>query len=235
MLDERNCLNLLAIETATEACSAAILTDTLLVEQYTLAPQKHNQLILQMIEEVLEQANLRIEQIDGVAFGCGPGSFTGVRIATSIAQGIGYGAELPVIPVSTLAALSLDAFEEQETEWVYSCLDARMGEVYWGVYYKNGSTIQLVGKEVVSSAEEVSFPEESYGVGIGSGWKVYQEKLCSHGGSQITSVLLERFPRASRVAQLGAQYFKQGLVLSAEHIEPVYIRNRVVQNALSHT
>src|SRR5690554_2590516 len=105
-------MKILAIETATEACSAALLIDDAILERYELAPQRHNRLILPMIESLLAEAGIKISQVDAVAFGRGPGSFTGVRIAAGVAQGIAFGADLPVVPVSTLAALAQDALTE---------------------------------------------------------------------------------------------------------------------------
>jgi tRNA threonylcarbamoyladenosine biosynthesis protein TsaB len=127
-------MKLLALDTATEACSAAVWVDGTVLERYELAPRRHAALILPMIEAVLAEANLSPLQLDAIAFGRGPGAFTGVRIAVGIAQGIAFAADLPVIPISTLAALALGAAQETGYSRIAAALDARMGEVYWGVY-----------------------------------------------------------------------------------------------------
>lgn len=223
-------MNILAIETATEACSAAVLADGSIIERYQLAPREHNRLILSMIEAVLAEAGLAVGQLDALAFGRGPGSFTGVRIATGVAQGIAFGADLPVVPISTLAALSLEALDETGAEYAYACIDARMGEVYWGVYRGGGEGyVELVGEEAVLPAGQVAFPEDSRGVGTGSGWGTYGLMLGERLGGRVDKVLAERFPRAGTVARLGAGDFKRGVSVPAEGALPVYLRDNVAQ------
>jgi tRNA threonylcarbamoyladenosine biosynthesis protein TsaB len=235
-------MKILAVETATEACSAAVLVDGRIIERYQLAPREHNRLILPMIEAVLAEAGLAVGQLDALAFGRGPGSFTGVRIATGVIQGIAFGADLPVVPVSTLAALSLEALDETGAEHAYACIDARMGEVYWGVYRRAGegagrslsgaeasSLVELVGEEAVLPAERVAFPEDSRGVGTGSGWATYGAVLGERLGGRAAAVLEGRFPRAGAIARLGAGDFKQGLAVPAERALPVYLRDKVAR------
>jgi tRNA threonylcarbamoyladenosine biosynthesis protein TsaB len=231
-------MKILAVETATEACSAAVLIDGRIIERYQLAPREHNRLILPMVEAVLAEAGLAVSQLDALAFGRGPGSFTGVRIATGVIQGIAFGADLPVVPVSTLAALSLEALDETGAEHAYACIDARMGEVYWGVYRRVGegvsgaetsSLVKLVGEEAVLPAERVAFPEDSRGVGTGSGWGTYGAVLRERLGSRVAAVLEGRFPRAGVVARLGAGDFTRGLAVAAERALPVYLRDKVAR------
>ena len=120
-------MKILAIETATEACSTALMIDHVIIEHYQVAPRAHNRLIIPMIESLLSKANIHLNQLDALAFGRGPGSFTGIRIAASVAQGIALGADLPVIPISSLAALAQEVFDEHNNTITYGCLDARMG------------------------------------------------------------------------------------------------------------
>ncbi|MDP3332094.1 MAG: tRNA (adenosine(37)-N6)-threonylcarbamoyltransferase complex dimerization subunit type 1 TsaB, partial [Methylococcaceae bacterium] len=117
-------MKLLAVETSTEACSAALFIDGTLIEQFELAPQKHTKLILPMIDSLMADAGLTPQQLDALAFSRGPGSFTGVRIATSVIQGIAFGAELPVVSVSTLAAIAQDFFDKQPNNVAYVAMDA---------------------------------------------------------------------------------------------------------------
>ena len=123
-------MKLLALDTATEACSAAVLADGEVLERYELAPRRHAALILPMIESVLAEAGLEISQLDAIAVGRGPGAFTGVRIAIGIAQGIAFAADLPVALVSTLAALALGTARDTGATRIAAALDARMGEIY---------------------------------------------------------------------------------------------------------
>jgi tRNA threonylcarbamoyladenosine biosynthesis protein TsaB len=223
-------MNLLAIETATEACSAALFSGGRIIERYQVAPQEHNRLILPMIEAVLAEAGLQLTQLDALAFGRGPGSFTGVRIAVGVVQGIAFGADLPVVPISTLAALAQEALDETDEEYAYACLDARMGEVYWGIY-RRGETgcVELVGEEAVLAADHVPFLEESRGVGIGSGWSRYGEQLAERLRGRIATVLPDRLPRAAGVARLAAEAWRAGISVPAEQALPVYLRDNVAR------
>jgi tRNA threonylcarbamoyladenosine biosynthesis protein TsaB len=244
-------MKILAVETATEACSAALLandeiigntdgTSTLpgdacsrIVERYRLAPREHNRLILPMIEAVLAEAGLAVGQLDALAFGRGPGSFTGVRIAAGVAQGIAFGADLPVIPVSTLAALAQEAFDETDATLAYPCIDARMGEVYWGVYRRNESGLaQLAGEEGVLAAASVPFPKDGRGAGIGSGWGTYGAALQERLERRVTVILEHRYPRAAKIARLAAEAFRAGIRVQPEQALPVYLRDNVAKPQL---
>jgi tRNA threonylcarbamoyladenosine biosynthesis protein TsaB len=230
-------MKILAIETATEACSAAILLEGRCLERYRLAPREHNRLILPMIDELLAEAGITVSQLDAIAFGRGPGSFTGVRIATGVAQGIALGADLPVIPVSTLAALALDAMDREKTGYVYACIDARMDEVYWGVYGREGmrDELRLVGEEAVTSAQKVRVPTGLSGVGAGSGWGTYREILSERVGKGLNMVIADRFPRAAAMARLAAVDYRKGRAVSPEQALPVYLRNNVANKPAAQT
>jgi tRNA threonylcarbamoyladenosine biosynthesis protein TsaB len=229
-------MKILAVETATEACSAALLIDDRLIERFSLAPREHNRLILPMIESILVEAGLAVAQLDALAFGRGPGSFTGVRIASGVVQGIAFGADLPVIPVSTLAALAQEALAETGADYAYPCIDARMGEVYWGVYGRGGDGYaELMGEEAVLPAEQVPFPEHSRGIGTGSGWSTYGSVLGNRLGHRIEAVLADRFPRAGLVARLGAEAFRRGISVAPEQALPVYLRDNVARKPALRT
>ncbi|QSA98032.1 tRNA (adenosine(37)-N6)-threonylcarbamoyltransferase complex dimerization subunit type 1 TsaB [Methylococcus sp. EFPC2] len=224
-------MKILALDTATEACSAALLLDGKIFERYQLAPREHNRLILPMIEGLLAEAGKSLASLDALAFGRGPGSFTGVRIATGVAQGLAFGADLQVAPVSTLAALAQEAFDETGDEYAFPCIDARMGEVYWGVYRRSDDGhVELVGEETVTPADHVSFPDVAKGSGIGSGWATYREMLTDRlGEARLTGILADRFPRAGCIARLGASLFRKGGAVSAELAQPVYLRDKVAK------
>ena len=223
-------IKFLALETSTESCSAALFLDGETTERYQLAPQQHNKLILPMIESLLAEAGLSLKDMDALAFGRGPGSFTGVRIAAGVVQGLAFGADLPVAPVSTLAAMAQEAFAETPDGFAFPCIDARMGEVYWGVYRRDSDGFaEQLGEEAVTHAGTVAFPEEASGAGIGSGWVTYETELRERLGGQVTGILTGRFPRAAWIARLGAEVFRRGGCVLAEDAQPVYLRDKVAK------
>jgi tRNA threonylcarbamoyladenosine biosynthesis protein TsaB len=224
-------MKILALETATEACSAALYLNGEVVERYALAPREHNRLILPMIESLLAEAGITLEQLDGLTFGRGPGSFTGVRIAAGVVQGLAFGADLPVAPVSTLAALAQESFAETPKTHAFPCIDARMGEVYWAVYRRDSEGFaSLVGAEAVVAADQVIFPEDASGFGIGSGWGTYPAVLHERlGEDRVVGILTDRFPRAAWIAHLGVRVFMQGGGVRAEQAQPVYLRDQVAK------
>lgn len=223
-------MKLLAIDTATEACSAAVLDGETLVERYQLAPRAHNRLILPMIEEALAECGLAKRQLDAIAFGSGPGSFTGLRIAAGVAQGLALGLDLPVLPISTLAALALDAMASEPAPSVFACIDARMDEVYWGVYVglPDGG-IRLAGNELVCAPETAPVATDMAGVGTGSGWAAHADALSGRVGSRLRAVLPDRYPRAAAIVRLGAVELRRGGGLDPAQAQPVYLRDNVAR------
>jgi tRNA threonylcarbamoyladenosine biosynthesis protein TsaB len=167
--------------------------------------------------------------LDGIALSRGPGSFTGVRIAGSVVQGIAFGADLPVVPVSTLAAIAQDFFNKHSAEVAFTAMDARMEEIFWSVYRRNGLGLaELIGNEAVTPAAEVIFPELS-GFGVGSGWGAYPEILSTRLAGWVEGFEIEVWPRAACIAQLGAFDFANGLAVSVEQAMPVYLRDKVAK------
>ena len=224
-------MKLLAVETSTDACSAALLIDGVVTERFELTPKEHTKLILPMIDSLMADADLRPQQLDALAFSCGPGSFTGVRIATGVIHGIAFGADLPVVPVSTLAAVAQNYFDQSKpTENIaFTAIDARIGEIFWGVYKKDEAGLaQLIGKEAVTLASDVDFPDVK-GVGVGSGWGVYALELSYRLGSRVLSYDVEHYPRASAIVRLGLRDFNKGLAVPVELAMPVYLRDKVAQ------
>ncbi len=220
---------LLAIDTSTEACSAALLVGDDVGERYQVAPRAHARLILSMVDELMTEAGLRPQQLDAVAFGRGPGAFTGVRIAAGVVQGIAFGADLPVVPVSSLAALAQEAMDDDGEDQVLAAIEARMGEVYWGAYRRDGEGYaRRLGEEEVASAADVVVPDAGDWAGAGSGWGAYGEALTRRLDGRVTRCLPERFPRARAVARLGARGWRCGEGVAPHEALPVYLRNKVV-------
>ena len=222
-------MKLLAIETATDACSAALSIDGEIIERFEIAPRAHTELILPMVDALMVESGLRISQIDAMAFGRGPGAFTGVRIAVGVTQGIAFAADLSVVPVSTLAALAQGVNAgEGLAERVLVALDARMDEVYWGAYQRNGAGLmELVGLECVSAPNEVPLPTGKGWVGAGIGWTAYDDRLPAHCEGLVSTWDGAVFPRARDVALLGVAGCLAGQSVSAEQALPVYLRDKV--------
>jgi tRNA threonylcarbamoyladenosine biosynthesis protein TsaB len=221
-------MKLLAIETATAACSAALWIAGEVRERYELAPQRHAERLLPMIGELLAEAALTPNRLDAVAFGRGPGAFTGVRIAVSCAQGIAFGADLPVVPVSTLAVLAQGAVTERGAARVFAAMDARIGEVYSAAYCAGaGALVCLCGEESLSGPAGVPVPAGDAWYGVGDAWKVYGAELAARFGPRLAGFEAERYPRARDAAVLGAHIYKYGGGVPAEQALPVYLRDRV--------
>jgi tRNA threonylcarbamoyladenosine biosynthesis protein TsaB len=219
-------MKILAIETATEACSAALCIDDSCIERLKLAPRMHTQLILPMVDELLQEAAIEIKDLDAIAFGQGPGAFTGVRIAIGVIQGLAFAHNTPVIPVSTLAALAQHFAENNE--YVATAIDARMQEVYWGLYKRDESGLmQAIIEESVCSPTEIQTHSDGEWFGAGSGWKTYPDELKSAFSSKLTGFESEVFPTAVDVLTLAKAEYLKNKVISVEEAKPVYLRNKV--------
>ena len=220
-------MKLLAIDTTEDACSAALLFDGDTVERFELAPRRHSELILPMMDGLLADAGLRIGDLDALAFGCGPGAFTGVRIATAIVQGAALGADLPVVPVSSLQALAQGTLREHATAAVLAAFDARMGEVYWGAFRVDaGGIMRAAGAEGVYAPNQVAVPAGDDWVGSGSGWQAYADQLAARLGD-VRRCHGTAMVHACDVAQLAAVLYAEGAGVAASQAQPVYLRNQV--------
>lgn len=226
-------MKMLAIDTATEACSAALFIDGDISQQYRLAPREHSHIILPMVEQLLADAALRIADLDALAFGRGPGSFMGVRIAAGVTQGIAFAHELPVVPVSTLAAIAQVAHAETGAVNVLSAIDARMNEVYWGAYrLDHDGSMKLAGEERVISPGQVTCPGEQDWCGAGSGWASYADRLTAAlAPACLTRQLPDCYPSAAAIARLAANAYQDGRHVPASKAVPVYLRDKVAKKS----
>jgi tRNA threonylcarbamoyladenosine biosynthesis protein TsaB len=216
-------LNLLALDTSTEYCSVALLRDEELTFREAHAVQRHSELILPMIEDLLVASGLELGQLDGIAFGAGPGSFTGLRIACGVAQGLALGAGLLVVPVGTLAALA----QEAGVPKVIACLDARMGEIYHAAYRRDEASWTEIAAPGVGPAQSAPMLEGDGWFGCGSGFAAYADALARRYGSQLDGVAAGLHPHARSIAQLAALVLAAGGGLPAEQAAPVYVRDKV--------
>jgi tRNA threonylcarbamoyladenosine biosynthesis protein TsaB len=216
-------LNLLALDTSTEYCSVALLRGEELTHRETHAVQRHSELILPMIGELLAASGVDLTRLDGIAFGAGPGSFTGLRIACGVAQGLAFGAGLPVVPVGTLVALAQEAGAPK----VFACLDARMGEIYHAAYRRDGGRWTEVAPPGVGPAQSGPVLQGNGWFGCGSGFAVYAEALAKRYGGQLDGIAAALHPHARSIARLAAPVLAAGGGLSAERAAPVYVRDKV--------
>jgi len=216
---------LIAIETSTESCSAALLRDGALIERSELAPRRHAELILPMIEALLAEAGVSRRQLDAIAVGRGPGAFTGVRLGVSVAQGLGLGLDVPVVPVSSLAALAQDAPAATDAT-ILAVIDARMGEVYAATFVRAGNgLVAASGEESVGQAGELVLPLV-HSI-VGTGWAVYADVIAARLPKAPLFADGARYPQAHAIAMLAAPQFTAGRGVAPELALPVYLRDKV--------
>ena len=221
-------MKMLALETSADACSVALWLDDKIQARHEVLPMQQAQMILPMIEASLAEVDLRLADLDAIAFGSGPGSFTGVRIACSVAQGLAFGAKKPLICVSSLAAAAQTAFEELGATHVLVGMDARMQEVYWGIYEADAAGLmRLVGTEMVASARQVARPKGEQWQGIGSAWDVYALDLIDHLGFAPKAVASDCLPTATGVLRLAIEKFARQDFTPIEAAVPTYLRDDV--------
>jgi len=216
-------VKLLAFDTSTEYLSLALMQEDGLSTFNVLAGQSHSQLILPQIQVLLDGAGLRLADLHGIAFGAGPGSFTGVRIAAGVVQGLAFGAGLPVVGICTLQALA----EASGADKVIACLDARMGEVYHAAYVRASGTWQTVMEPGLYKPDAVPAIEGEGWTGAGSGWKAYGALLVQAYQGQLRETMPELLPGAGAILHLAQPRFASGQALPAAEAMPIYIRNRV--------
>lgn len=227
-------MRILAIDTATEACSAALWNDGTLSAHFEVCPREHTQRILPLVQEVLNESGTTLNELDALAFGRGPGSFTGVRIGIGIAQGLALGAELPMIGVSTLATMAQGAWRKTGATRVLAAIDARMGEVYWaeyqrdeqGIWHGEESEAVLKPQAVAERLTQLSGEWAT----VGTGWLAWPD-LAKESGLILRSGEIE-LPAAEDMLPLAIALLAAGKTVAVEHAEPVYLRNEVAWKKL---
>lgn len=224
-------MRLLALDTATECCSAALLVRDRLLTREAELPRGHAERILPMVDELLAEAGIGLRDLDAIAFGRGPGSFTGVRLAASITQGLAFGAGLGVVAISDLRALAQRIFDEDGgVTRTLVCNDARMQEVYWGCFERGGEGLALArGPERVGPAGSVELPPAWPDVaGVGRGFAAYPA-LRALPGVSVRGTWDRLLPRAADVARLAVPELAAGRLLGPEAAVPVYLRDDVAR------
>jgi len=216
-------MRILGLDTSTEYCSVALWQDGVVVERCELVGQKHSELLIEMLDALLKDAGLGIKDMDGIAFGRGPGSFTGVRIACGATQGLALGADIPVVGVCTLEALAGASGRSQ----VIAALDARMGEIYHAAYQKQDDVWMTVSEPCLCKPEDAPLVPGEGWYGAGSGFAAYGEKLGERYTGQLQDVDGTVVPQAAAIAALGAIQFANGCGVDAALALPLYLRDKV--------
>lgn len=214
-------LKILALDTSTEYCSAALWIDGEERQCLEHAGQRHSQLLLPMVDRLLGEGGLTLRGLDAIAAAVGPGSFTGLRIATAVGQGLAFGAELPVVPVGTLEALA----EGSESVEVATALDARMGEVYFAAYRRRGQDFDIVVAPTLAPPDAVPFLPPGAWVGSGVGFDRFGAALTARLGA--IAIVHDRHPEARCVARIAARRLAAGERHAADALVPLYLRDKV--------
>ncbi len=221
-------MQLLAIDTSSDACSAALLQGGTVSERQEQTQREHGPKVLAMIDALLVDAGIELSALDAIVFGCGPGSFTGLRIAAGITQGLAFAAGLPVIPVSSLAMLAQGLLDEREVSNVAVCLDARMGEAYVGFFRRDsGGLARPVTDEALLRPDMISLPSagDSWAA-TGPGWAAFAG-LAERLGLAPAPAELARLPSARHALRLGEALWCAGKKCSPDQALPVYLREKV--------
>jgi tRNA threonylcarbamoyladenosine biosynthesis protein TsaB len=219
-------MRLLALDAATEACSVALLDGNELLSRHAELGRPHAQQILSMVDAVLAHARVSLTDLDGIAASIGPGAFTGVRISVAVAQGLAFGSGLPVVPVSTLEALAFQVIRRGASP-ALACLDARMGEVYWGCFTADAQRgVAAQGAARVGPPASVVLPQGATYAGIGRGFAAYPS-LAGLPGLAVDARLGQALPHAEEFARLAALRLARGEGIDPAALSPLYIRDKV--------
>ena len=216
-------MKLLVLDTSTEWCSAALWLDGTVHARRELAEQRHSSLILPMADDLLKGAGLPLRALDGIGYGAGPGSFTGLRIACAVMQGLAFGADLPVVGVSTLESLAAQTGAER----VLTLLDARMAEVYWAAYERDGGDWRTVVEPRLAPPDSVFVPDGADWMGAGNGFAVLDPGLRAEISARLLRVDETLMPDAAAMVTLAARAFARGEGGDAAEAAPIYLRDKV--------
>jgi tRNA threonylcarbamoyladenosine biosynthesis protein TsaB len=221
-------VNILALECSTEILSVAVYAAGELRERVEQTGKRHGDVLLPMIDAALADAGVDKLSLHAVAFGRGPGAFTGVRMAVAAAQGIAYGLDIPAIPVSSLAALAQEGFDRGAAPPMLALADARMGEVYAGFFDVGADgLVYAIGEERLAIPEALSLPGDDVWCVLGPGFHAYRQALDRALGYRADGVTRSCFPQASTIARLAARELREGRVVAAAQALPVYLRDKV--------
>ena len=221
-------MKMLAIETSTEACSVALWIDAQVQERFEVAPRRHTELVLPWADELLAAAGLAKSGLDAIAVGRGPGAFTGVRLAVALVQGMALALDIPVVPVSTLAALALRAPVQGSGMPILAAIDARMDELYLGLFSRDPDLLLVaLGEEWMAHPANTILPGDFPVTGVGSGFAAGAGALPQALGARLKHFDANALPHAADIARLAALAYARGEAIAADSLEPAYLRNKV--------
>jgi tRNA threonylcarbamoyladenosine biosynthesis protein TsaB len=221
-------IKILAIDTSTAACSVALAVGGEICQRHVLAPRQHAQLILPWVESLLAEASLTLGQLDAIAVGRGPGGFTGIRIGVGVAQGLALGADLPIVPVSSLQIIAQTALANFDCKEVLVAQDARMNEVYWAAYQVDDIGIMRAQiDDQLCLPSEVELPAADIAwTPVGDAWQNYRPALAAKLHEISLETERDVYPESQHLARLAALFFTQGSSLAAELAQPIYLRGK---------
>jgi len=227
---------ILSIDASTEACSVALQSGDEILDKYQIAPRQHAGLILPQVEELLIEAGLQLNQLDAICCNIGPGAFTGIRIAVSIAQGLAFGADIPAIPISSLENLAfVGRSHNQEINHWLCAIDARMNEVYFAGFGLENKNVTRIKEETVIAPQLINWNALLEQVGsekvglVGSGWEAYKEDMFTNSNIQQFHLVEDGFPNARFSLEIAVKKLKEREYLKAEELQPMYLRNNVAE------
>jgi tRNA threonylcarbamoyladenosine biosynthesis protein TsaB len=223
-------MDILAVETSTERCSVALLWDGKITVSEQLAGQRHSEMLMGMVDELLEAQDIKIGNLDGIAFGAGPGSFTGLRIACGVVQGLAFGAQKRVVGISSLLALA----EASGSDRVIAALDARMGETYLGAFERRAGQWRTIIDTCLADAKSLPRIGGSGWCGVGSGFDAHRY-LANQYNTQLATILTARVPGAHAIVSLAAREFAVGHAMDPQLARPSYIRDKVALTTSERT
>ncbi len=218
-------MNILALDTCTEQCSAALLINDQLFTKSEPTQRGHSDLLLGMMDSLFEHSASGIESVDALAFGRGPGSFTGVRVGVGVAQGIAFARDIPVIPISTLAAVAQQAIDKHNAQRVAVAIDARMGEVYAAHFENQNGFAVLLDKERVCAPDDFQPLDNNAWFAAGTGWREFETVLQANFAERLIGCEVGILPEAASIIKLA----ENAETMVAEQALPVYLRNNVAK------
>jgi len=221
---------LLAIDTSGEACSVALNLDGEILEHFEVTPRLHARKLLPMVQSLLAEADVSINALDGIAFGRGPGSFTGLRICAGVVQGLAFAADIPTLPISSLAALAQGVYRQTSHAHILTVMDARMAELYWAGFEAIDGRVVLLGEEQLTSPEQLDesqavLDSDRNWIGVGDGWR-FSAQFPAHVVPMVKPLEHIFHVQAQDLVRLADYDFQQGLEVPAEQALPVYLRGK---------
>ncbi len=221
---------IIALDTATDACSVALQHNNAVFKRFQIAPRQHASLVLNLIDEIRSEAGIQLSEVDAIAVGQGPGSFMGVRIAVGIAQGLAYGIGVSVIPISTLQALAQAAHDRHHAQNILPAWDARMDECYWGAYKADeAGLMQPIQADGLLAPADILAPDEQQWLAVGNAWQTYRDQLTHVQKAANVDFAEKDYPDAKAMLKLAENCYANNQLKSPQDVEPAYLRNNVAR------